>query len=58
MRKLVTIMNLMVKRGTKWSKTKKGDERENSSSPKLLDRRLTDWRLNYPSQELRPAEAR
>lgn len=33
MRKLVTILNLMVKRGTKWSKTKKGDERENSSSP-------------------------
>jgi transposase len=33
MRKLVTILNLMVKRRTKWSKTKKGDERENSSSP-------------------------
>lgn len=33
MRKLVTILNLMVKRGTKWSKTEKGDERENSSSP-------------------------
>ena len=33
MRKLVTILNLMVKRGTKWSKTKKGDGRETSPSP-------------------------
>jgi len=37
MRKLVTIMNLMVKQGTKWGEkwddTKKGDERVTSSSP-------------------------
>lgn len=33
MRKLLTIMNLMVKQGTKWGEMKKGDGRENSPSP-------------------------
>lgn len=33
MRKLLTILNLMVKNQTTWNETKKGDERENSSSP-------------------------
>lgn len=33
MRKLVTIINLIIKQGTKWEDTKKGDERVNLSSP-------------------------
>lgn len=33
MRKLLTILNLMVKNGTMWGEMKKGDERETSPSP-------------------------
>lgn len=33
MRKLVTILNLMIKNQTAWDETKKGDERASSSSP-------------------------
>jgi transposase len=33
MRKLITILNLMIKNQTAWGETKKGDERASSSSP-------------------------